>query len=302
LIRIARRLYATEPLGLELDNTVYALDSTTIDLCLTLFPWAPFRSTKAAIKLHTLLDLPGAIPSFIHISDGKWHDVKVLDLLIPEAGAFYVMDWAMTKASVGVAMGSGTDVARESADIVLVGNDLVRFADTVAIARRTRSIIWQNFAGTIAVDTLGIVLASLDFLNPLLAAFISCSIVNDVHLELGALATAPRDAFGGCGAYRTCDGAAGLRDGSAIFRHANRTSAHISRPIVQTKVTPPRRSALRCLLPHELVYRMGFNALMRAFWRAGEYENLSQNCRAGCIGLQAARSRENWSGSIPSAR
>jgi Domain of unknown function (DUF4372)/Transposase DDE domain len=92
LIRIARRLYATEPLGLELDNTVYALDSTTIDLCLTLFPWAPFRSTKAAIKLHTLLDLRGAIPSFIHISDGKWHDVKVLDLLLPEAGAFYVMD------------------------------------------------------------------------------------------------------------------------------------------------------------------------------------------------------------------
>jgi hypothetical protein len=92
LIRIARRLYATEPLGLELDNTVYALDSTTIDLCLTLFPWAPFRSTKAAIKLHTLLDLRGAIPSFIHISDGKWPDVNVLDLLIPEAGAFYVMD------------------------------------------------------------------------------------------------------------------------------------------------------------------------------------------------------------------
>lgn len=92
LIRIARRLYATEPLGLELDNTVYALDSTTIDLCLTLFPWAPFRSTKAAIKLHTLLDLRGNIPSFIHISDGKLHDVNVLDLLIPEAGAFYVMD------------------------------------------------------------------------------------------------------------------------------------------------------------------------------------------------------------------
>jgi len=92
LIRIARRLYATEPLGLELDNTVYALDSTTIDLCLTLFPWAPFRSTKAAIKLHTLLDLRGAIPSVIHISDGKWHDVNVLDLLTPEAGAFYVMD------------------------------------------------------------------------------------------------------------------------------------------------------------------------------------------------------------------
>jgi Domain of unknown function (DUF4372)/Transposase DDE domain len=92
LIRIARRLYATEPLGVELDNTVYALDSTTIDLCLSLFPWAPFRSTKAAIKLHTLLDLRGNIPSFIHISDGKLHDVNVLDLLILEAGAFYLMD------------------------------------------------------------------------------------------------------------------------------------------------------------------------------------------------------------------
>ncbi len=90
LIRIARSLYATDPLGLELDNTVYALDSTTIDLSLTLFLWAPFRSTKAAIKLHTLLDLRGQIPSFIHISDGKWHDVNVLDILIPEAGAFYV--------------------------------------------------------------------------------------------------------------------------------------------------------------------------------------------------------------------
>jgi hypothetical protein len=76
---------ANEPLGLE-------LDSTTIDLCLRLFPWAPFRSTKAAVKLHTLLDLRAAIPSFFRISDGKWHDVNVLDLLIPEAGAFYVMD------------------------------------------------------------------------------------------------------------------------------------------------------------------------------------------------------------------
>lgn len=92
LIRIARRLYAKEPLAVELDNTVYALDSTTIDLCLTLFPWAPFRTAKAAIKLHTLLDLRGNIPSVIHISDGKLHDVNVLDLLVPEAGAFYVMD------------------------------------------------------------------------------------------------------------------------------------------------------------------------------------------------------------------
>ncbi len=93
LIRRARKLYASESaLGIELDNTVYALDSSTVDLCLSLFDWAPFRSTKAAIKLHTLLDLRGAIPAFIHISDGKLHDVNVLDMLSFEAGAFYVMD------------------------------------------------------------------------------------------------------------------------------------------------------------------------------------------------------------------
>jgi hypothetical protein len=92
LIRIARRLYAQDPLAVDLDGTVYALDSTTIDLCLSIFPWAPFRETKAAIKLHTLLDLRGAIPAFILISDGKLHDVNVLDILLPEPGAFYVMD------------------------------------------------------------------------------------------------------------------------------------------------------------------------------------------------------------------
>jgi len=92
LIRRARKLYASESLGVELDNTVYALDSSTVDLCLSLFDWAPFRSTKAAIKLHTLLDLRGAIPAFIHISDGKLHDVNVLDMLTFEAGAFYAMD------------------------------------------------------------------------------------------------------------------------------------------------------------------------------------------------------------------
>ena len=92
LIRQARKLYAIESFGVELSETVYALDSTTIDLCLSLFPWAPFRAAKAAVKMHTLLDLRGAIPSFIHISDGKLHDVNVLDLLIPEAGAIYVMD------------------------------------------------------------------------------------------------------------------------------------------------------------------------------------------------------------------
>jgi len=83
------------PLGQELkDATLYALDASTIDLCLSLFPWARFRKTKAAVKLHTLLDLRGSIPSFIHISDGKLHDVNVLDLLLPEPGAFYIMDRA----------------------------------------------------------------------------------------------------------------------------------------------------------------------------------------------------------------
>jgi hypothetical protein len=92
LISRARALYAEDPSVLGLDASVYALDSTTIDLCLSLFDWAPFRSTKAAIKLHTLLDLRGAIPAFIHISDGKLHDVNVLDILLVEAGSFYIMD------------------------------------------------------------------------------------------------------------------------------------------------------------------------------------------------------------------
>jgi hypothetical protein len=92
LIAQARRLYANESLGMDLTNTVYALDSTTIDLCMSVFPWARFRSTKSAVKMHTLLDLRGNIPSFIHISDGRLHDVHALDMLIPEPGAIYVMD------------------------------------------------------------------------------------------------------------------------------------------------------------------------------------------------------------------
>jgi transposase len=92
LISIARRLYINEDFDVELEQTAYALDSSTIDLCLTVFPWASFRQTKAAIKLHTLLDLRGNIPTFIHISDGKVHDVNILDLLIPEPGSFYIMD------------------------------------------------------------------------------------------------------------------------------------------------------------------------------------------------------------------
>ena len=92
LIRTARRLYAQDSLSVDLAETVYALDATTIDLCLSLFPWAKFRTTKAAVKLHTLLDLRGAIPSFIHISDGKLHEVNTLDIVPLEAGSFYVMD------------------------------------------------------------------------------------------------------------------------------------------------------------------------------------------------------------------
>lgn len=96
LIGIARPLYADDTFGVDLKNTVYALDTTTIDLCLSVFPWAPFRSAKAAVKMHTLLDLRGNIPSFIHISDGKLHEVNVLDQLLPEAGAFYIMDRGFT--------------------------------------------------------------------------------------------------------------------------------------------------------------------------------------------------------------
>ncbi|MDE0625565.1 MAG: transposase [Bryobacterales bacterium] len=94
LIARARALYADEDPGLDLDETVSALDSSAVDLCLSVFPWATFRATKAAVKLHTLLDLSGSIPSVIHISDGKLHDVNVLDLLVPERGAIYVMDRA----------------------------------------------------------------------------------------------------------------------------------------------------------------------------------------------------------------
>lgn len=92
LIARARELYSKDPMDVALDSTVYALDSTTIDLCLSLFDWAPFRSTKAAVKIHTLLDLRGNIPAFIHVSNGKMSDVKVLDILPVEAGAFYIMD------------------------------------------------------------------------------------------------------------------------------------------------------------------------------------------------------------------
>ena len=96
LIQTARQLYISDSFAVELEQTVYALDTTTIDLCLSVFPWARFRQTKAAVKMHTLLDLRGNIPTFIHISDGKMHEVNVLDILIPEAGSFYIMDRGFT--------------------------------------------------------------------------------------------------------------------------------------------------------------------------------------------------------------
>jgi hypothetical protein len=94
LIDRAKILYANDQLGVDLDSTVYALDATTIDLCINLFSWARFRKTKSAIKLHTLMNLRDNIPEFIHISEGKMHDVNILDLLIPTPGAFYIMDRA----------------------------------------------------------------------------------------------------------------------------------------------------------------------------------------------------------------
>ncbi len=95
-IKVARKLYAQDSFAVELEQTVYALDTTTIDLCLSVFPWAQFRHAKAAVKMHTLLDLRGNIPTFIHISDGKMHEVNVLDIMIPEAGSFYIMDRGFT--------------------------------------------------------------------------------------------------------------------------------------------------------------------------------------------------------------
>src|SRR5689334_21355035 len=92
LIAMARALYAQDSFAIDLQETVYALDATTIDLCLSVFPWAPFRTAKAAVRLHTLLDLRGNIPAFIHISHGKMHEVNILDQLLPEPGAFYIMD------------------------------------------------------------------------------------------------------------------------------------------------------------------------------------------------------------------
>ncbi len=121
LIGIARPLYANDPIGVDLDQSLYALDSTTIDLCLSMFPWAKFRKHKAAVKMHTLLDLHGNIPTFIRITDGKVHDVNILDEIIPEAGSFYVMDRAYIdfERLFGFTLSSAFFVVRTKSNILI---------------------------------------------------------------------------------------------------------------------------------------------------------------------------------------
>ena len=121
LIGIARPLYASDPIGIDLDQSLYALDSTTIDLCLSLFPWAKFRKHKAAVKMHTLLDLHGNIPTFISITDGKVHDVNILDEILPEAGAIYVMDrgYIDFERLYGFTLSSAFFVVRTKSNILL---------------------------------------------------------------------------------------------------------------------------------------------------------------------------------------
>ena len=121
LIGIARPLYARDPIGVDLDQSLYALDSTTIDLCLSLFPWARFRKHKAAVKMHTLLDLHGNIPTFIRVTDGKVHDVNILDEFLPEAGAFYVMDrgYVDFERLYGFTLSSAFFVVRTKSNVLL---------------------------------------------------------------------------------------------------------------------------------------------------------------------------------------
>jgi hypothetical protein len=162
LIGIARKLYHKEPLAVELKNTVYALDATTIDLCLSIFPWVRFREAKGAVRLHTLLDLRGNIPSFIHISDGKLHEVNVLDIIPLEAGAFYIMDRGFLDFSRLHA------VTRASAFFVIRAKSNLKsrrlYSHPVgAEPRYEKAIIWQSAAMIrsirSAISSFGIFLA-----------------------------------------------------------------------------------------------------------------------------------------------
>ena len=151
LIATARTLYATEPMGVELDQTLYALDSTTIDLCLSLFPWARFRRTKAAVKMHTLLDLHGNIPAFIHVTDGKVHDVNVLDELLIEAGAFYVMDRAYIdfERLYRFTMESAFFVVRMKSN-VLVTRRASREVDAASGVRTDQTVVLSSLTSALA--------------------------------------------------------------------------------------------------------------------------------------------------------
>ena len=147
LINIARPMYASEPLGFDLDKTVYALDSTTIDLCLSVFPWARFRARKAAIKLHTLLDVRGPIPTFIEVSDGKLHDVNILDSIVPEADSFYLMDRAYVDfARLHVFHRSGAFFVTRTKKGVLLRRRYSRTVDTILGLRSDHTVVLASKA------------------------------------------------------------------------------------------------------------------------------------------------------------
>ena len=140
LIGIARPLYAHDPIGVDIDESLYALDSTTIDPCLSLFPWAKFRKHKAAVKMHTLLDLRGSIPTFIRITDGKVHDVNILDEILPEAGAFYVVEW--TRRLAGVLRGVAAErEAQGGADLAHAMRAEVRHPLSQALPRHGHRVV-----------------------------------------------------------------------------------------------------------------------------------------------------------------
>ncbi len=142
LIATARPMYSHEPLGFDLDSTVYALDSTTIDLCLSVFPWARFRSSKGAVKMHTLLDLRGAIPTFIKVSDGKHPDVKVLDEIVPEAGSFYVMDRGyLDFQRLHLLHGCGAFFVTRTKSGVLLGRRYSRAVDSATGLRSDHTVV-----------------------------------------------------------------------------------------------------------------------------------------------------------------
>jgi len=156
LVASARPLYAGDPIGVDLDASLYALDSTTIDLCLSLFPWAKFRKHKAAVKMHTVLDLHGNIPTFIRITDGKTHDVNILDEILPEAGAFYVMDRAYVdfKRLYEFTLSSAFFVVRTKSN-VLLQRRYSHVVDTVTGLRSDHTVILTAIASAkVYPDTL----------------------------------------------------------------------------------------------------------------------------------------------------